>query len=72
MQNAHKRELCYEARDSYHRCLDSLPEMPEKKCAEQLNLLSAACPASWIIFFEKQREREMILSMQLGHNNTSE
>ncbi|KAG8346571.1 hypothetical protein TRVL_02593 [Trypanosoma vivax] len=65
MQNAKKREACYEARDSYHLCLDNLPDDPEKSCSEQAVTLKDACPASWIAFFEKQRERELILSMQL-------
>ncbi|PBJ80306.1 hypothetical protein BCY84_01565 [Trypanosoma cruzi cruzi] len=70
MQSAKKRELCYEARDAYHKCLDTLPEDPEKECSAQKTALGKACPSSWINYFEKQREREVILQLQLEHSNS--
>ncbi|KEG14562.1 hypothetical protein DQ04_00401020 [Trypanosoma grayi] len=72
MQSAKKREVCYEARDLYHKCLDTLPEDSEKECADQKKALAKACPPSWINYFEKQRERELILQMQLDQNHGRE
>ncbi|KAH9578999.1 Cytochrome c oxidase [Trypanosoma melophagium] len=72
MQNAKKRELCYEARDLYHKCLDTLPEDSEKECLNQKKDLEKACPSSWIKYFEKQREREVILQLQLERSSGRE
>ncbi|CAG9580440.1 Cytochrome_oxidase_c_subunit_VIb [Leishmania major strain Friedlin] len=65
MQSAKKRELCYETRDAFHKCLDTLPEDPEKECAAQKKLFEQSCPKSWVSYFEKQREREVILQLQV-------
>lgn len=65
MQNARKRELCYGARDAFHKCLDTLPEDPEKECGGQKKSFEQFCPKSWVSYFEKQREREVILQLQV-------
>lgn len=65
MQSAKKRELCYKTRDAFHKCLDTLPEDPEKECAAQKKLFEQSCPKSWVSYFEKQREREVILQLQV-------
>lgn len=65
MQSAEKREVCYQARDTYHKCLDTLPEDPEKACADLKKKFGQACPKSWVSYFEKQRERELILQLQV-------
>ncbi|TPP43822.1 Cytochrome oxidase c subunit VIb family protein [Leishmania donovani] len=65
--SAKKRELCYKTRDAFHKCLDTLPEDPEKECAAQKKLFEQSCPKSWVSYFEKQREREVILQLQVEH-----
>ncbi|KAK7198410.1 Cytochrome oxidase c subunit VIb [Novymonas esmeraldas] len=65
MQNAKKREVCYETRDAYHKCLDTLPDDPAKECAGAMKLFEQSCPKSWVSYFEKQREREVILQLQV-------
>jgi hypothetical protein len=65
MQSANKREVCYEARDSFHKCLDTLPEDPVKECAAHKKTLDASCPPSWVSYFQKQRDREVMLQFQL-------
>lgn len=65
MQSAEKREMCYQARDAFHKCLDTLPEDPEKACANLKKAFSQSCPKSWVSYFEKQREREVILQLQV-------
>ncbi|KAG5471128.1 hypothetical protein CUR178_02439 [Leishmania enriettii] len=65
MQNAKKRETCYEARDTFHKCLDTLPEDPERECGVQKKIYELSCPKSWVSYFEKQREREVILQLQV-------
>lgn len=72
MQSAAKRELCYQRRDEFHKCLDTLPEDPEKECATSKKLLDDACPASWVSYFQKQRDREIMLQFQLeGSSRTA-
>lgn len=65
MQSASKREVCYQRRDDYHKCLDTLPEDPAKACSKQKIDLDGACPPSWVSYFQKQREREVMLQYQL-------
>lgn len=65
MQSANKREMCYEARDAYHKCLDTLPEDATKECATQKQTLDNSCPPSWVSYFQKQRDREVMLQFQL-------
>lgn len=65
MQSANKREICYGARDSYFKCLDQLHEDPEKECASLKKTYDSKCPKSWVSYFEKQRERELILQLQV-------
>lgn len=65
MQSAQKREACYQGRDTYHKCLDTLPEDPDKACAALKKTYDGSCPPSWVSYFEKQREREVILQLQV-------
>lgn len=69
MQSANKREVCYKTRDDYHKCLDTLPEDPQAYCRKQLAKFEASCPQSWVSYFEKQREREVILQLQVEQRN---
>lgn len=65
MQNASKREYCYSKRDEHHKCLDKLPENPDVACSETKKQLDEACPPSWVSYFAKQRDREVVLQLQL-------
>lgn len=65
MQSASKREVCYARRDEFHKCLDKLPEDPDKECAKEKKLLDESCPPSWVSYFRKQREREVMLQFQV-------
>lgn len=65
MQKAEKREKCYAARDAYFKCLDALPEDPTASCAGSKKELDGQCPASWVSYFIKQHEREVVLQYQV-------
>jgi hypothetical protein len=65
MQSAKNREMCYTAKDDYFKCLDKLPEDQEETCGPIKKIMEQMCPASWVSYFIKQREREMILTFQV-------
>ena len=55
--------MCYDARDAYHRCLDKF-NASDELCASQLQQYADACPGSWRTYFDKQRERQVMLELQ--------
>ena len=61
MQNAEKREKCYSARDEFFACVT---KRGTQSCTDALALYSTECPASWKNFFDRQRERQMVLEGQ--------
>jgi hypothetical protein len=63
MQSASKREVCYQARDEYHKCLDKKGNEPEE-CAGESKAFHEKCPGSWIKYFNQQRERQLVLELQ--------
>jgi hypothetical protein len=63
MQRATNREKCYTARDEYHQCLNQ-NGASAKVCEPLKATLEAACPSSWITYFNQQRERQTMLEMQ--------
>jgi hypothetical protein len=70
MQSASKREVCYSSRDTYHKCLDTLPEDPVKECGVQKKKLDDSCPPSWVSYFQKQRDREVMLQLQVESSSS--
>ena len=57
--------MCYSAKDDYFKCLDKLPFDQEETCGPIKKAMEQFCPGSWISYFIKQREREVILTMQV-------
>ncbi|KIO26732.1 glycosyltransferase family 20 protein [Tulasnella calospora MUT 4182] len=57
--NRTQRQRCWEARDAYYKCLDSLkvntPGEEGGKCAEEVAAFSKACAASWVEHFNRKR-----------------
>jgi hypothetical protein len=61
MQSAEKREACYAARDTFYQCV---ADKGIDACAATVRAYEDACPGSWRGFFDKQRERQMVLEGQ--------
>ena len=61
MQSAEKREQCYTARDDYFQCVS---ENGLDACKEKLVFYGDSCPKSWKDFFDRQRERQLVLEGQ--------
>ena len=64
MQNANKREVCYSARDEYFQCIEETGDL--ESCQKQLKAFEGSCPGSWVSYFQKQRERELMIESQVG------
>jgi cytochrome c oxidase assembly factor 6 len=64
MQAASKREVCYAARDAYFQCLDRTGDL--EACTAEDAKFKESCPLSWVSYFTKQREREMMIESQIG------
>lgn len=61
MQNAEKREQCYFARDEFFQCVIS---KGSDSCRDLHALYAEKCPKSWKDFFDRQRERQLVLEGQ--------
>ena len=61
MQSAEKREQCYDARDTFYQCVSQNGLEPCRELAEKY---SDKCPKSWKDFFDRQRERQLVLEGQ--------
>ena len=68
MHKAAKRESCYQSRDDYFQCLDYGPAESTKEldCNRYLKQFHESCPASWINYFNQQRERQILIETQVA------
>lgn len=63
MQQANRREMCYEARDQHFQCMDK-HGASSAECVKTKEAYDAACPKSWVNYFNQQRERQTMLELQ--------
>ncbi|KAH3846072.1 hypothetical protein DPMN_088366 [Dreissena polymorpha] len=49
-----EREICYQARNIYFKCLDANDDDPYK-CVKQRDLCEMRCPKKWVKYFEDLR-----------------
>ncbi|KAK9464666.1 cytochrome oxidase c subunit VIb-domain-containing protein [Lipomyces arxii] len=66
----HDRQLCWDARDEYFRCLDAnkittVATQDSSTCSEYYTAMAQHCRQTWVEYFIAKRERDLqVLEMK--------